>query len=329
MASFLVRHRKSFALGTLVLQNSFLVLLMRNTLTPTSGRRYLASTAVCMMEVIKLLVCIGVVYMETGSIAGCARKLRFEVLYKPYEMAKLAIPSVLYTVQNNLLYMALANLDAATYSVCYQTKILSTALFSVILLKRKLSYLKWFALLLLTLGVGLAETASHSAPAPGGTFEGQSQIRGFLGVMAAACTSGFSGVYFEMILKGKKTSLWIRNIQMGIPSILIAFSKVLAVDWVDVRQDGFFYGYTMSVVGVIFLQAAGGLVVAVVVKYTDNIRKSFAAAVSIITSCLLSSLLFEFRPNDRFVVGLLFVCFSIFLYSQPSRHQEVIPLFER
>ena len=43
--------------------------------------------------------------------------LRDEILNKPWETLKLAVPSGLYTIQNNLLYVALSNLDAATYQV--------------------------------------------------------------------------------------------------------------------------------------------------------------------------------------------------------------------
>jgi len=43
--------------------------------------------------------------------------LRQEIMHKPIETLKLAIPSGIYTLQNNLLYVALSNLDAATYQV--------------------------------------------------------------------------------------------------------------------------------------------------------------------------------------------------------------------
>lgn len=47
------------------------------------------------------------------------RVLHDEILNKPKETLKLAIPSGIYTLQNNLLYVALSNLDAATYQVLH------------------------------------------------------------------------------------------------------------------------------------------------------------------------------------------------------------------
>lgn len=260
-----------------------------------------------------------------------------DVARKPREIAKLTIPALLYTVQNNMLYTALENLDAATYSVCYQTKILTTALFSMILLSKRLSLTKWAALILLTVGVVLAELSGLSTKRVASAIAGadvgaekhvQSPLLGFMCVMAAACTSGFAGVYFEMLLKGSRTSLWIRNIQMGLPSILLSLFSVVVKDWSNVRTKGFLYGYNWIVVGVVLLQAIGGLVVAVVVKYADNIRKSFATAVSIIISCIMSTFLFDFHPNGVFVLGVMCVCASVFIYSRPPA-EKGLPSFHK
>jgi UDP-sugar transporter A1/2/3 len=44
--------------------------------------------------------------------------------------------------------------------------------------------------------------------------------------MLAAVLSGFAGVYFERILKGSQTSLWMRNVQMGLSTIPLAIFGV-------------------------------------------------------------------------------------------------------
>merc|ERR1712187_519108 len=83
-----------------------------------------------------------------------------------------------------------------------------------------------------------------------------------------------------------------------------------------IRENGFMQGYSSLVWGVIFLQAVGGLVVAAVLKYADNILKCFGNALSICISCLLSGmLLHEFTPDFLFVVGTLLVLIATSLYS--------------
>jgi solute carrier family 35 (UDP-sugar transporter), member A1/2/3 len=55
------------------------------------------------------------------------------------EIIKLSVPSLIYTIQNNLLYFALSRLEAATFQVCYQSKLMTTAIFSAFFLNKQLS----------------------------------------------------------------------------------------------------------------------------------------------------------------------------------------------
>lgn len=285
---------------------------------------YASSTAVVCMEVLKLITCLCVVlWQHRLNLSATIKAIKDEVIGQPKEVMKLCVPSVLYVVQNNLLYFALSHLDAATYLVGYQLKILTTALFSTVILGRVLTALQWVSLVLLTIGVSLAQmhasnenNAAHDADISDSPTEKQNSLAGFVAVFLAACTSGFSGIYFEKILKGSKTSLWMRNIQLGSSSTLLAFAGVFVSDGAAVRTNGFFYGYSALVVSVVLLQALGGLVVAVVVKYADNILKGFAASFSIITSCIISYFFLDFEPSLAFVVGASLVLSSSYIYEK-------------
>jgi len=117
---------KYAALVLLVAQMVGLVLLMSYSRTVHDPNQplYLASTAVFFMEVMKLVICCTVIVFQSGGTAFS--EFKTHILQSPMEMVKLSVPSLLYTVQNNLLYFALTNLDPATYQVCYQLKILTT-----------------------------------------------------------------------------------------------------------------------------------------------------------------------------------------------------------
>jgi drug/metabolite transporter (DMT)-like permease len=142
-------------------------------------------------------------------------------------------------------------------------KILTTALFSVTLLRRTLSLSKWLSLVLLTLGVALVQLPVRPAvPAPlpvkqGSFFEksfnvgrdyffpratavldphdaGMNRTLGLVAVMLACLISGLAGVYFEKVLKGSTPSLWVRNVQLSFFSLFPAF--FVGVLWKDGSQ---------------------------------------------------------------------------------------------
>lgn len=317
-----VDHSPLIKYGSLVLlvaQLVGLVMLMRYSRTHTNGKDlYLPSTAVFCMEVAKFVTCNVVVLMQSNyNIRLYSSEIYHHIRETPMEVLKVSVPSFLYVVQNNLLYLALSNLDAATYQVCYQLKILTTALFSATMLQRKFSPTKWFSLVLLTIGVAIVQTSGNTSNDT--NTENQNRTLGLIAILCAACTSGFSGVYFEKILKGSSTSLWIRNIQMGLPSIIISYFTVYIQDGTTVAEKGFFVGYSKTVWTVIFVQAVGGLIVAVVVKYADNVLKTFASSFGIVLSCIVSAIFFDFHPNLAFLIGASFVVSSTVLYSRPDK----------
>uniref|UniRef100_A0A2K6TQ17 Major facilitator superfamily domain containing 14A n=1 Tax=Saimiri boliviensis boliviensis TaxID=39432 RepID=A0A2K6TQ17_SAIBB len=207
---------KYLSLGILVFQTTSLVLTMRYSRTlKEEGPRYLSSTAVVVAELLKIMACILLVYKDSKcSLRALNRVLHDEILNKPMETLKLAIPSGIYTLQNNLLYVALSNLDAATYQVTYQLKILTTALFSVSMLSKKLGVYQWLSLVILMTGVAFVQWPSDSQ-LDSKELSAGSQFVGLMAVLTACFSSGFAGVYFEKILKETKQSVWIRNIQLG------------------------------------------------------------------------------------------------------------------
>jgi UDP-sugar transporter A1/2/3 len=58
--------------------------------------------------------------------------------------------------------------------------------------------------------------------------------------LIGACTSGLAGVYFEKMLKGAKTSLWIRQIQLGLGGLVIGTIGAYSQDGAIIAKNGFF-----------------------------------------------------------------------------------------
>ncbi|KAK3381088.1 nucleotide-sugar transporter-domain-containing protein [Podospora didyma] len=129
-------------------------------MTPSGDHRYFASTAVFLNEVIKLAISLTfAIYEGSSSLAPQTPvTVLFEQIYNSVFSGdgwKLAIPAVLYTLENTLQYVALSNLDAVHFQILYQLKILTTAFFTTFLLRRNLGFRRWLSLVVLTLGVSV------------------------------------------------------------------------------------------------------------------------------------------------------------------------------
>eukprot|EP00931_Biecheleriopsis_adriatica_P080622 TRINITY_DN53977_c0_g1_i1.p1 TRINITY_DN53977_c0_g1~~TRINITY_DN53977_c0_g1_i1.p1 ORF type:complete len:389 (-),score=78.98 TRINITY_DN53977_c0_g1_i1:80-1210(-) len=345
------------ALATLVLQNTSLVLLMRTAVTSGSG--FLASTAVCCDELFKLMLCTVVMVLyyvfrvpgaypmalptsngegavtKAGSGKSARGLLRFfarEVFGHGYlEILKLALPAMCYTLQKNCLYVAITHLEAAVYMVTYQAKILTTALFSCVLLGKPMSKVQVLSLCILMAGVSLVQVScmdekhKEASLAP---YE-QKPLLGLAGVVVACMTSGFAGVWFELVLKtpsfshsgvdkdmAKEFAMWVRNIHLAMFAFAAALMGAYSKDGEAIQKLGFLQGYRPVTWLVVVLEASGGIIVAIVIKYADNILKNFATAISIVTATALSYLFLNFRVTPLFFVGTCLVLGAVTMYQR-------------
>ena len=339
---------KYLSLLVLVIQNTTLVLSMRITRTMQNVPMYLSSVAVMTDELMKLSFCCVMLYLAyrksvsagaayqavehglpedtvAASPSSFAGFMKTEVFKSAFEFGKMAVPAILYAIQKNLLYTAISNLDAAIFQVAYQGKILTTALFAVIVLRKQLSLRQILALVVLLVGVGMVQLSSLES-SKNQEQSGQNNMTGLFAISAACFTSGFAAIYFEWVLKFSTQSatkeqesyaLWVRNFQLATFASISAGFGVLLKDWNAIQSGGMYQGFSGLVWFVVTVEAFGGIVVALVIKYADNILKNFATAISIVTSVIVSAIFLDFVIKPIFIVGTVCVMVAVALYTIP------------
>jgi UDP-sugar transporter A1/2/3 len=246
---------KWIALVALILQNSGVAIVMKSSFVYADPQnKFISSTAVLAAEVLKLLLSLMICFVADAkcSVSGFIELLRNEC---GGDFLKLSVPSILYTLQNSLQYVSMSFLSAPVFQVLYQMKIITTAVFSVLLLARRISVGQWMSVVALASGVALVQLSQQK-----NANDRASSIIGLVSVLCGCVTSGFAGVYLEMVLKSSKSSIWLRNIQLSVIGIVISACSCYLLDGPELHKRGFLAGYDKFVWGVIVLQAAGGLV---------------------------------------------------------------------
>jgi UDP-sugar transporter A1/2/3 len=248
------------------------------------------------------------------------------------ETHKVGIPAFLYFVQNSLFYVALSNLSSPVFQVLYQLKLLTTAVISVWLLKRKYMSIQWISLCTLTFGAILAVLARDTDATP--VESKQNSVIGFLAVLVACFCSAFAGVSFEKLLKKdppssigelkvtKSPSLWMRNVQLGLYSVFfgtIQFMYSTLFQSTTTVQKPFLANFTIYVWVLVLLRASCGILVAVIIKNMDNVIKSIASSISVLAGCIMSEILFGTVLQGSFWFGAIVVVASSYVFSRPPK----------
>jgi len=110
---------KHVSLFLLTLQNVTSILLLRYVRT-TTGPRFINSTAVFNSEIQKTVFSILLLFNEERNVITGLKLIYNKIILQSKDTFKTGIPALLYTLQNNLLFISISNLDAATFQVCRQ-----------------------------------------------------------------------------------------------------------------------------------------------------------------------------------------------------------------
>ena len=209
--------------------------------------------------------------------------------------------------------------DPHDFSVIVQIKLLTTALFSWLVLGKRLRPIQLIALVLLMVGVILAQMkdgqSNHLA------LSSESSL-GVLATLAIATLSGFAAVYTERVLKHAQLHahsiaqdvLPYMQIQMALASLLIIGAFAIVADFEMIVTYGLWHGFDRRAVVAVMSSAMGGLIVSAVLKYADSVLKGYATSASVILTGVLSAAFFGTTLDIHFVLAVVNVTCSIALY---------------
>jgi len=315
MASF-----KLLLLVLMVLQNSSAVLVGRYTRSNRpQDDMYEVSHLILICEAVKfILSCALEAYGQQGKFM---ESVQTHILSNPLEALKISVPALLYVVQNSLLYVALSNLTAPVFQVAYQCKLVTTAVVSVIMLNRVYNSRQWVSLVGISMGVAVVVLGERKAEDEEKDAEKDVNLgTGLVAVSVACLSSALAGVYFEKVLKKPSegadkpaASVWMRNMQLAFFSVVIALCQGGLKD----TGKSYLHGFDMWVWILVGLQSGGGLLVAAVIKYADNVLKGLATGVSVVLSSALSMVFFATPLGPKFGVGAVVILTSVWFFSNP------------
>lgn len=315
-SNYSISSTKLAVLLILCFQNSVFTVLRRYS-QGILKEKYSSYEVLLVGEVIKLVFSSYMIDLPPGN----TRMSR--LCYLVRNCLKMGVLAGIYGAMNILSFVALKNIGAGTFTIFAQCKILTTASFSAIMLKRSYSWAKWRALLQLMVGVLLFSAHLFDDDADEATEVTAATFLGIFAVITEVTLSGFASIYFEKVIKmdSEQLGIWERNFQLAWTSIPI---YIMFIVYKGGGEAGIGGGWSFVAVLLSLLGAAGGLLVALSIKYGDSILKTLATTGAIILSSLLDHYLLFGPLTFVMVLGGINVVIAICNYTFDATPVETI-----
>jgi len=220
------------------------------------------------------------------------------------------VPAFCYFVANNSMFFIVLYIGPTQFQILSTIKVVFNLVFMRIFLHRQFSRRQLGGVSLLIIGILVAVQER-----PSGASVQQRIPTGHMLALLSCLASSAGGVYSEKLLK--HGNVHVRNIQLYSCGILFGILSVLHnVSLDDIRST--FRGYTTTVWIMVCVLSCSGITVSFVLRFSDNIMKSFVTSAAIVvTSCIQ-----VVRGNERFSLRLIASVFIMYralkLYNSDS-----------
>jgi UDP-sugar transporter A1/2/3 len=222
--------------------------------------------------------------------------------------------AAIYTVQNLASLLAYQNLEALTFNVLNQTKILSAALCCYLVMGKKQTKKQSFSLVLLLISALVIEDvvsiksilaimggASAFAMPEKMKFD-RHFTHGVVPVLFASLLSGLAGALTQKNLQGVTKSQsptgvqpnpknpYLFSMELSVASVLVLLTSLLvSADGKQIIQNGFFHLWTRKTIIPVLTNSFGGILVGLVTKHAGSVRKGFVLIFGILLSGLFQA----------------------------------------
>ncbi|CAM1300402.1 Uncharacterised protein at_DN0492 [Pycnogonum litorale] len=314
-----INRKKTSFIIYLLLCSIFLVFETSKQVFTYSTRYYnggiypMSQTALVAIVELMKLSCVVFLYLFKNGF-------RLQQITPP--SVKFVIPSLLYTINNNLYYYALNIVPPPIWMVIIQIRVVLTALVYRFGFRREMTTLQWMGTIFITVAV-----VTNEIPNIIGEDHIVIPLAAIVLSLASAIISCGASVYTELLLKNSPYTFLGQQIQ------LYFFGTVIAMTTHLVSSNGE-NPFTCSgckdkllifVVLCLLVNSAAGMAIAAVIKLLDNIVKIYTSAIANIMTAILCTWLFPdtFEFDLLFILSLLTLFIGIYFYEMKILPEQV------
>jgi len=224
-----------------------------------------------------------------------------------------AVPAALYSLQNNLQFPVLSNVDPLTFQLLSHTKIVATGLLFRVYPRRYLSTLQWWALAVVLSGIVTSQLSSCT----GGVF--MYDAHAYHLAIAMALTSALTGAYTEVVLRRNDEPRSVQDVQLYAFGVFFNAARAWFVrtqTWLTASTNPppLLTEAPLSAWVIAFNMAILGLSVSWVMKHAATITKVYGNILASLCTLAMCNWYFDMAITLPLVLGIGTVCAGAALY---------------